>query len=816
MILSSDRADGRLFGGIFLLCLSTLMYELVLTRIFSVLMWYHFASMAISLALFGMGTAALLVYLRPGWFLPNRTRRNAARCSLLFALSVSLFFVVFIAFRFYPQFGFKVLSFFHQPFYQPFQQGFYDSGVPLDMLPALAGLYLLTALPFFWSGLAVTLLFRQYLDQINRLYFWDLFGAGLGCLLIILFLKLLGGITAILAIAVTGLGAAWLFTTPGKSGKRLRVGYLVLLLMFLAAGAGNVMTDFAEIQFVRGRYEPNLLWSSWNSFSRVAVYPSQSQEMGQSWGLSRTYRGPIPEQLGMVVDDTGYTTMYRGDAGESDEFFRSNVIALPYHLRQGANALIIGPGGGKDVKVALATGAQHVTAVELNPLIAFAVNEEFGPFTGHLYRDPRVELAIDEGRNYVRRSTQRYHVIQASAVFGRTAPAAGAFTLSENNLYTVEAFRDYWNHLEDDGILTIARFIFERETLRLASLGVALLKEEGVADPGAHLAVIKERGLANVMLKRTPFTSNEIESLRQMATARDFKVVYLPDQRDGNSLFQRLISSSGSAEFYASLPYDLTPTTDDRPFFYFMMKPADFIKLFTFPEKGSFEDRALLTLRNLLMIVTGFVLIFLLLPLLLWGRSSLREPASGRRIFYFACLGLGFMFIEIGLLRRFILFLGQPIYALAVILCALLVFSGIGSLLAGRMTTRQPRKTLSFVLLALVLLSSLYIALLPSALDLTMAASLLQRCLLSIVFLAPLGLLLGMPLPLGMRLLHSSTEGVAWSWGINSATSVWGALLAVVVAMNFGFTLTLVFGTGIYLLAALVVIWPGAVNKGQM
>jgi hypothetical protein len=684
----------------------------------------------------------------------------------------------------------------------------------MEMLPALAGLYLVTSLPFFWSGLAVTLLFRRHLDQINRLYFWDLFGAGLGCLLIILLLKLFGGITAILAIAIVGLAASWLFTVKKRSGKRYQIGYILLLTLFLAAGIGNVMSGFAEIQFVRGRYEPNLLWSSWNSFSRVAVYPSQSQEMGQSWGLSRTYRGPIPEQLGMVVDDTGYTTMYRDDNGKSDEFFRSNVIALPYHLRPGANALIIGPGGGKDVKVALATGAKHVTAVELNPLIAFAVNEEFGPFTGHLYLDPRVELAIDEGRNYVRRSTKRYHVIQASAVFGRTAPAAGAFTLSENNLYTVEAFRDYWNHLEDDGILTIARFIFERETLRLVSLGVALLKEEGVADPGAHLAVIKERGLANVMLKRTPFTPAEIVSLREMANRRDFRVVYLPDQREGSSLFQRLIASNGSAQFYDSLPYDLTPTTDDRPFFYFMLKPIDFIQLFTFPEKGSFEDKALLTLRNLLVIVTGFVLLFLLLPLLLWGRTALREPAAGRRILYFACLGLGFMFIEIGLLRRFILFLGQPIYALAVILCALLIFSGFGSLLAGRLTQHRPRRLLAFVLLALVLLSSIYIAMLPSVLDLAMAATLLQRCLLSIVLLAPLGLLLGMPLPLGMRLLHSSPDGVAWSWGINSATSVWGALLAVIAAMNFGFTLTLVFGTGIYLLAALVIIWPGAVNKG--
>ena len=174
--------------GIFSLCLATLMYELILTRIFSVLMWYHFASMAISLALFGLGTAALTVYLLPKRFPLEKADSLAARCAALFGLSVTFFFGLFCLFRWSPQFGFKVLSFFHQPFYQPFQQGFYDKGVPGELLMVLAALYLLTALPFFFSGLAVTLLLSRYVKDINRLYFWDLFGAGLGCLSIILLL----------------------------------------------------------------------------------------------------------------------------------------------------------------------------------------------------------------------------------------------------------------------------------------------------------------------------------------------------------------------------------------------------------------------------------------------------------------------------------------------------------------------------------------------------------------------------------------------------------------------------------------------------
>ena len=802
--MSESPALSRLCRGMFLLSMATLMYELILTRIFSVLMWYHFASLAISLALFGLGAAALCVQLLPRSFPEERLEELAARYARLFSLSILAFFAVFVLFRLQPQFAFKVLSFFHQPFYQPFQQGFHDRAIPGALLLGLAALYLVTALPFFFSGLAITLLLSRRLAHINRLYFWDLLGAGVGCLAIILVLKLVGGITGILAIALCGLLAAIAFAP-----RRRRLLNLALLAILLLAGIGNHLVDFAEIRFARGRYEPNLLWSAWNSFSRVAVYPAQSQEMEHAWGISRAYRGPIPEQLGMVVDDSGYTTLFRWEGEKTLDYFRANLIALPYALKPEADTLIIGPGGGRDLLAALAMGARRITAVELNGLIVQGVNDVFGGFTGELYRHPKIRLAVDEGRGYVRRSKERFDVIQASAVFGRTAPAAGAFTLAENNLYTLEAFEDYWEHLTPDGILTISRFIFERETLRLVSLGLELLKRQGVADPAAHLAVIKERGLANFMLKRTPFTDGELALLRREARDREFEIVLLPDRPPAEDAFGRLVASGGSTEFYRDFPFDIRPVGDDRPFFYYMYKPADFLRLLTFPEKSNFEDRAVLTIRNLLVVVTALVLLCLLLPLTLKRRKELREAGSGRRMLYFACLGLGFMLIEIGLLRRFILLFGPPIYALAVILFALLIFSGFGSLLAERITRGRERPALIRILLALVLLSNLYIFVLPGLLAEWVAWPLLGRVLLSVALLAPLGLLLGMPLPLGMRLLHRDGRTVAWSWGINNATSVLGAILATVMAMNFGFTWTLLAGEAVYALALVCILMPG-------
>lgn len=798
-MLPTAVPNHRLNGGIFFLCMATLMYELILTRIFSVLMWYHFASMAISLALFGLGAGALLIYLCPHWFPEGRTSVSIFRCAALFSLSVGLFFLLFACFSLQPVFGFRVLSFFHQPFYQPFQQGNVRQSLELGSLCGLSGLYLLTALPFFFSGLAVTLLLSRHHRQFRRLYFFDLCGAGTGCLLIILVLKLVGGITGLLVIALIGLVAAWLLLPQPASG-RLRLGLLAALILIAGAGTANLVSGFAEIRFVRGRYEPNVLWNAWNSFSRVAVYPSQGDEMGSAWGQSPNYRGEVPAQLGMVVDDTGYTNLYRWQGEKTLAYFRENLISLAYALKAQPSVLVIGPGGGKDVLAALAMGSRRVVPVEVNPLIVQAVNEEFAGFTGALYRQPGIELHIDEGRSFIRRSQERFDIIQASAVFGRMPPAAGAFTLSENNLYTLEAFGEYWDHLKDDGILSISRFIFERETLRLVSLGLELLKQQGVADPAAHLAVIKERGLANFMLKKQPFSPAELTALRRLARDKAFEIVYLPGVFGGQEVFERLIASNGSVEFYREFPFDISPINDDRPFFYYMLKPESFLDLFSFAEQRPFEDRAILILRNLLLAVSGCVALVFVLPMVLFRRNALRGGLAGRRLVYFACLGLGFMLIEIGLLRRFILFLGHPIYSLAVILFSLLIFSGLGSLLSAKVAGRSGRG-LPLVILALVVLCLLYSHGLPPLLAQWVGWPLAARCLLASLLLAPLGLLMGMPLPLGMDRFHPQAGAIPWSWGINGACSVLGTLLAVVLAMNFGFNLTLLLGAGVYLLA---------------
>ena len=294
------------FTGIFIICLCTLMYELILTRIFSVLMWYHFASVAISLALFGLAVSGIAVYIFDKRFSKEKAPYQLILFSLLFSASTFAFFFVFAASKFSPFFMYKVLAFFHQPFYQPFKQGVYETSISFTMSLYLTVLYILTSLPFIFGGFVTTIALTHYSSKVNKIYFFDLLGAAVGCFVIIVVLNLVSGPTSLLFVALGGGIAALFFAYANGRQKSFRSLLLLPLLFTICIGL-NIKYDFTRINFVRGRYESGILSVKWNSFSRVAVYPTKSQELERSWGMSSKYKGNIPEQYGMVVDDTGYT-----------------------------------------------------------------------------------------------------------------------------------------------------------------------------------------------------------------------------------------------------------------------------------------------------------------------------------------------------------------------------------------------------------------------------------------------------------------------------------------------------------------------------
>jgi predicted membrane-bound spermidine synthase len=453
--------------------------------------------------------------------------------------------------------------------------------------------------------------------------------------------------------------------------------------------------------------------------------------------------------------------------------------------------------------VGKAMGAEAIRAVEINPLMVRAVQEEFASFSGRPYTLPGVTGTVDEARTFLRRDRGTYDVIQATVVYGRLAPSAGAFTLTEDHLYTLEAFHGYLDRLKDDGVLAFSRFLFEKRILRMVATARQALAERGAAAPGSQVFIASERGMATLLVKAEPFTAAEVAALEGRCRELGFDVLYSP-AREGGNPFERLLQGEDTEAFFASFDYDVTPVTDDRPFFYYLVRPGDFFRLFTVGTGPDFDDRALILIRNLLAVMVLLVACFIFLPLALRGP---RRDVPWRRAWppaiFFGAIGLGFIVVEICLLKRFILLLGKPVYSVSVILAVLLLAGGVGSYRSGRFAGQvNSLRRRCAVLTALLLFTTF---LLPVIIEAALPLSLPARIAVTVLVVGPLGFLMGQPFPLGIALLRRRGERlIPWVWGINGALSVLGSLLTLVLAINFGYTTTMLVGPAAYLAAAVM------------
>ncbi len=490
--------------------------------------------------------------------------------------------------------------------------------------------------------------------------------------------------------------------------------------------------------------------------------------------------------------------------------------ALAYYLGGREKALIIGPGGGVDVIIARLFGAREITAVEVNPLVAREVMsaEPFRSFSGGLYEQPGVRLVVDEARSFLRRSNEAYDLILGTMVDTWAATAAGAFALTENNLYTVEAFSDYFARLAPGGMLSMTRWSQNPpdQLLRLVSLGRAALREAGAVDATVHFIIIRglperEQPLATAtfLLKKTPFTDAEIDRAEAVAQRLSFEVLYTPRTRPRGPITS-LIEAPDPREFWTAFPNDVSPPRDDRPFFF---QSARLSRLLN-PRwaRGEWRKTNLGTVVLFVLVGLSAVLValFVLGPLMLVRARVEDQTGRAGALLYFACLGAGFIVIELALVQKCVLFLGHPAYALTVVLFSLLVFSGLGSALSARIRPEQLRPVLLRLLPAAAVFVVAYVLLLGPVFYGLVHLGPEPRVALTVAFLAPLGLLLGVPLPTGVRLLAAGAPGlVPWAWGVNGAASVMGSAAAVAMAMLWGFDRTLLVGAGLYLAAFLMV-----------
>jgi hypothetical protein len=748
--------------------MATLLLELALTRIFSVVFYYHFAFLAISIALFGLGLGGVFSYVVAGWKAPLFT--NLGRLSVANSLLVVLALAVLLA------------------------QG--DNLSNWD----LALVYFTTALPFFTAGAIVSLAISETIRQVNRVYFFDLAGAAAGCLLLLPLLKLVGGPDTVIAAAVTFAAAAaiWHSLAGSVSG---RAGSVALALALVAFLVYNHKHPVLTIRHAKGQAIANEIFTTWNDLSRIGIVP-------QADGSNS-----------IVIDADAATAIAKFDLGNlTPDNVRDLTLqgpALPYAVRPGAKTLIIGPGGGWDVARALYSGSTDVTAVEINGIIADTImRERFAGLSNNLYLRPDVHLFVEDGRSFVRRSSDKYQVLQATLVDTWAATAAGAFALSENNLYTRDAFRDYLLHLTDDGVLAITRWGFDppRESLRLIALAIDAIGQIGEKDPWRHVIVSRQGStegygaLDTVLIARKPFTAADIARALAIFDAGVQRPIYYPGSQLPNQ-FRDLLLSPDPVAYERNYTFDITSVTDDRPFFFYTVQPRD---LWAFMKGGAETadrkvNKAVPLLFSLMAISLVATLLILLAPPLVLGTRLPTHRGIRGFLIYFLFIGAGYILIEVGLIQKFVLFLGHPTYALTVVIFSMLVSSGIGSFTSSHLLGRDEGrlvKALGLIALLTALLAIVVSSLLTSLVWLPWGL----KVLLTVALIAPLGFVMGMPFPTGLKRLEEwHAPSVRWAWSLNAASSVLGSVGALVCAIYLGLVQTLIVG-GLFYLAALAII----------
>jgi predicted membrane-bound spermidine synthase len=724
-----------LYLGIFLVTLSGLMFEVGLTRIFSATIWYHFAFVAISVALLGWGLGGFALHLvrkRVAF-----TRERAALLTLLYGLSIPLALWLIVRVPFHPD--------------------------------RLVFYFAISLLPFLLAGMALSMLFAIERHDMGRLYFADLAGASLGALFVTFLLSWLGGESAVLAVALAPVAAA------GAFSKRWRAASAVAFVVVVAVLVLNHRTGLFLIRNAptKGLYRhvaatpgAEIVLTGWNAYSRIDAVTGF----------------PPPILARLYIDSDAWTNVNEWDGRLETAYpMREWDRAVAFKVAPPApKTLVIGPGGGSDVLVALGAGAEKVTAVEMNPLmLRFA--RSFGARAGHLYDHPRVEVVLSEGRTFIRRSDRLFDVVLMGFVDSWAAVASGGLSLSENHLYTVEAFRAYYDHLTADGQIVILRWTVDIP--RLVSNTVALL---GPEEAGQRVAVLLQKNdggpeeppQMTFILKKRPFTEAERDTLASIASTRPVIVPGRHVEEPYASLFS---GRKTFAQYVGEAKARVDPVYDDRPFFFARQKP------WGLPAN---MKRAFVLLLTPVLVLCALLLAF--------GkpRGERVLPYAGS-IVYFATLGTGFIAVELALLQHLTLLLGHPIFTLSILLFTLLASGGLGSAYGGQ-------RRLWPVCLAVAVLAASYALALPRLVPSLLPLPLAARIAVAVLLLAPLGFLMGMPFPRGLaRTGQGPFPAPPFYWGLNGLFSVVGSVATMIVAVVFGFTWALVGGAAFYLLAAL-------------
>lgn len=783
--------------GVFLLTFSVLVFQVVQTRILSVIAWYYLAFFAISVAMLGMTAGAVWVYFDRGRLRQSELSARLADSAFLSAVAMPLSLMV--------------------------QFSLITTLVPtVTSVFAWALLMGAMTVPYVFAGVAVSLALTRSPFPVSQVYGVDLLGAALGCAAVVGILNVLDGPSATLFAGLTAALAAFAFAKSGAeqgdgAGRaRSRRPLTAAVVLALSIPVNVWLPTGLKPVMVKDQLETG--WGTrterWNSYSRIVATPPYSSAPAM-WGPSALHDySRTVQQAWLNIDGAAGTAMnYFDGTRASIDFLRDDLVNLAYYLPGIEKSAVIGVGGGRDLMSAYLFGVKDITGVELNRIfIDLLTKHPVYAAHANLAKIPGLTLHVDDARSWFASTNETFDLIQMSMIDTWAATGAGAFSLSENGLYTLEGWRGFVDRLNDDGVFTVSRWYSAgdvNESGRMIALALATIMDRGSPDPRRHIFVARADRIATLVLSKSPFTAERLDRLRSETERLGFRVLVAPDVDPESSMLKRIVAARDIPELNRvsdTALLDFSVPTDNRPFFFNQLRFLDIPRVgrqMLVDQLGTGVLRGNLTASIALVVILGISLVAVVCTIVLPLRSA--ATSAPRRLIaagtmYFSLIGVGFMFAEISMLQFFSIFLGHPIYSMGVCLFSLILSSGIGSLASGRFALGTSRRITVWALAlgAYLLLTQWGLTRLFEA---TTAQDLATRILISLAIVMPVGFLMGFAFPTGMALIERvDREPTPWFWGINGATGVLASVIAVMVGMAFGINVTM-FMAGLCYLA---------------
>jgi len=799
-----EKLRARFLAGIFVVSAATLCLEITLTRYFSISQHYHFAFLVVSITFLGYGASGSAMAVSKRIFTHDRDR-VLSYTSLAFACSVVFCFLLCnrIPFDF-------------------IQLAWNAHHVVLILL-----YYVLLSVPFFFAGLTIALAIAHTPAQVNKIYFSDLIGAGCGIILAVLIFLPKGDRGVILIISLLALVAASLFSQRQALLYKIFLGFLIIvgIGLFLSSPAwlSFRISPFKALPLANQYAEAKTLLTKWNGISRIDIIESPAVRFAP--GLSLLYTDVLPTQVGLSVDggDLTAVTSFKDRDALTLKFLSYLPSSFPYLIAKNPKVLILEPKGGLDVLTALQNEAADITVIENNPLIMSMMRNELATFSGDIYNGDQIHIVVSTSRTAVEKDKELYNLIVLSLtdIFGSTG--TGLFGFGENYLYTVESFESLFKRLSLDGIISMSFYLLPppRQELRVLATWIEALTRAD-KNPSKHIIAIRSWGTISFFVKKSPFTGLDIQRLKDFSNKLRFDLVHYPGIKANEAnlynmfekpiyyeYFLNLLTLDRREEFTDKYLFQIKPVSDERPFFYNFFKLGK-IKA-TFRSLGQkllpfFQGEFLVLLILIQAIVVAFILI--LLPLLASQRekkdSGLKQGISQNVFLYFGLIGMAFMFVEVTLIQKFILYLGHPLYSFGVILFSLLFSSGLGSLLSKKILGKNIIKNLRwcFIFCSMLIFASFFIF--PAIHNNLIGVRLGYRIFLTSLSIFPMGFLMGFFFPSGIRLLdQAGKRWIPWAWAINAFSSIINAVVALLIAFIGGYSLVLFLAGAGYLIAPL-------------